>query len=97
MNHSMDHVYNIMISMKNDLMKKLSNNNLSPSVKQWTEQELEDIEIALKKWEEGTFGLCEETGEPIPYDLLIAVPTARTIYDQELMLKYFRKPLTSLY
>lgn len=94
--HSIDHVYEEMVSMKNDLERKLSSNDLSPSIKQWTLQELHDIEYALEKWENGTFGTCEVTGEPIPFDLLYAVPTARTVFEQDEMLKYCRKPLTPI-
>lgn len=37
-----------------------------------------DIKDALKKIEEGKFGICEISGEPIEEDRLIANPAART-------------------
>ena len=38
---------------------------------------LEEIEHALDKMDDGTYGLSEVTGEPIPYARLLAVPWAR--------------------
>lgn len=42
-------------------------------------EELSDIQYSLKQMEKGTYGVCEETGQQIPEDRLIALPTARTI------------------
>ncbi|TVP84159.1 MAG: molecular chaperone DnaK [Alkalicoccus sp.] len=42
------------------------------------EDELHDVEEALAKIEEGTYGICEVSGEEIPFERLEAVPTART-------------------
>lgn len=38
---------------------------------------LKDIEAALKRMQEGEYGFCEETGEPIGIDRLNANPVAR--------------------
>jgi RNA polymerase-binding transcription factor DksA len=38
---------------------------------------LEDVERALGKLEEGTYGLCEDCGEPIAFARLEAMPAAR--------------------
>ncbi|MGM8216513.1 TraR/DksA C4-type zinc finger protein [Bacillaceae bacterium W0354] len=46
-------------------------------------EELREIERALRKIEQGTYGLCERTGEPIPIERLKAMPTARYIIDEE--------------
>ncbi|WP_332690089.1 TraR/DksA C4-type zinc finger protein [Halalkalibacter lacteus] len=43
------------------------------------EREHEEIEHALAKFNHGTFGLCEATGEVIPYERLEANPAARTV------------------
>lgn len=43
------------------------------------EREHEEIEHALAKFENGTFGICEVTKEIIPYERLEASPAARTI------------------
>lgn len=42
-------------------------------------REYNDIERALEKIENGTFGICESTGQEIPYERLKANPTAKTI------------------
>lgn len=48
------------------------------------EQVLEAIERALKKFDAGTYGICEDTGEPIPEARLEALPYARfTVKAQE--------------
>lgn len=39
---------------------------------------LSDIKLALTKIEQGTFGVCEISGEPIEEDRLEANPSART-------------------
>ena len=41
--------------------------------------ELDEVEHALKKIREGSYGICEETGHPIPTERLEAYPAARTI------------------
>ena len=43
---------------------------------------LEEIEHALDKMDDGTYGLSEVTGEPIPYARLLAVPWARANVDE---------------
>ena len=44
----------------------------------------QEVEAALQRIEDGTFGYCEETGEPIGIKRLLAVPYARyTIKVQE--------------
>jgi DnaK suppressor protein len=46
--------------------------------------ELEAVERAQKRLEEGTYGLCVESGEPIPAERLEAIPWAeRTVEEQE--------------
>ena len=42
------------------------------------EGELAEIEAALQRLDEGTYGVDEETGEPIDPERLDAIPTART-------------------
>ncbi|WP_091700182.1 yteA family sporulation protein [Anoxybacillus pushchinoensis] len=39
-----------------------------------TERELHDIERALQAMEEGTYGICEVCGKPIPLERLEAIP-----------------------
>lgn len=44
-------------------------------------QLLRDIDAALKRIEDGTYGVCEECGEEIPFARLTAIPTARCTAD----------------
>jgi RNA polymerase-binding transcription factor DksA len=60
-------------------------------------EELIDVERALQKIENGTFGICEETGTPIALDKLAIIPTARTIHDFAFQELYERKSLPHLY
>ncbi|MCL6571799.1 MAG: hypothetical protein K6T88_08940 [Bacillus sp. (in: Bacteria)] len=57
------------------------------------EEELTDIDAALKKMEEGNFGQCEISGEFLPDDLLNMMPTLRSVKDSEYLETYFKKPL----
>jgi DnaK suppressor protein len=41
------------------------------------EQVLAEVEHALKKIDDGTYGICEDTGEPISHARLEALPYAR--------------------
>ena len=45
------------------------------------EIQLNEVKHALKKMEEGNYGLCEEDKKPIPADRLEANPSARTCID----------------
>jgi DnaK suppressor protein len=38
---------------------------------------LEEIDAALRRMDEGRYGICDETGEPIPHARLRAEPTTR--------------------
>lgn len=44
-------------------------------------EDLQDVQLALWKIENGTYGICEDTGENIPLDKLKILPTARSVYD----------------
>jgi len=48
------------------------------SILEQLEAELAEIQAALRRVDEGTYGLDEVTGEPISPERLEAVPTART-------------------
>ncbi|MDQ1521905.1 MAG: DnaK suppressor protein [Actinomycetota bacterium] len=47
------------------------------SILETLEAELVEIEAALQRVDDGTYGIDEETGEPINPDRLEAIPTAR--------------------
>jgi RNA polymerase-binding transcription factor DksA len=48
------------------------------SILEGLESDLAEIEAALQRLEDGTYGIDEVTGEPINAERLEAVPTART-------------------
>jgi RNA polymerase-binding transcription factor DksA len=43
------------------------------------ETQLKDVVHALDKMEQGTYGVCEKTGQEIPYERLAVYPAARTV------------------
>ncbi|WP_373893148.1 hypothetical protein ACUL41_06820 [Virgibacillus natechei] len=47
------------------------------------EDRLEDINDALKRIENGTYGLSEKSGKPIPLERLEAQPEARNLVEEE--------------
>lgn len=47
------------------------------SILEQVEAELSDVEHALKRLDEGTYGACEACGKPIGDDRLEAMPAAR--------------------
>lgn len=51
--------------------------------KEMLEEELERIRRALARIDEGTYGLSEVSGEPIPIERLEALPTATTLVGEE--------------
>jgi len=48
-----------------------------------SEDKLEEVNNALKKISEGTYGFSEKSGEPIPVDRLQAEPTARNRIEED--------------
>ena len=59
-----------------DLGSNLLARELDVALEKQLGQRLELVERALQKIEEGTYGLCDATGEPIPKERLEAVPEA---------------------
>ncbi|MFD1333980.1 TraR/DksA C4-type zinc finger protein [Oceanobacillus iheyensis] len=47
------------------------------------ENQLKEIEDALQKIEDGTYGISEKSGEPIPEERLEVMPTARLLVSEE--------------
>ena len=45
------------------------------------ESELKDVQAALLKMVNGSYGICEETGKEIPLERLEANPSARTVVE----------------
>lgn len=47
------------------------------------EDQLQEIEDALQRIEDGTYGISEKSGEPIPEERLEVMPTARLLVSEE--------------
>lgn len=62
----------------NDAADRFEDFEERSSMVQTLRNRLIDIEDALKKIEDGTYGICEVSGEPIEMDRLEANPAART-------------------
>ena len=57
---------------------------MDASIGEQVERRLEDVDRALEKIEEGSYGVCDDTGEEIPRGRLEAVPEAiRTVEAQQ--------------
>jgi len=67
-----------------DMSQSLFTREVDATVERQVERRLENVERALQKIEEGTYGLSDESGEPIPSGRLEAVPEAtRTVEEQQ--------------
>ena len=67
-----------------DMSQSLFTREVDATVERQVERRLEHVERALQKIEEGTYGLSDESGEPIPRGRLEAMPEAiRTVEEQQ--------------
>jgi DnaK suppressor protein len=72
-----------------DMSQSLFTRELDATVEQQVDRRLKYVDRALQKIEEGTYGLSDDSGDPIPRGRLEAVPEAiRTVEEQE----RFREP-----
>lgn len=60
-----------------DAATELYHRSMDISLLERDEHELDDIAAALKAMDEGTYGICAASGEPIPYERLSALPATR--------------------
>jgi DnaK suppressor protein len=68
-----------------DLGTETFNRERDLSILDHIDAELSDVEHALKRLDDGTYGLCEACGQPISDDRLEAMPAARfCLSDQSL-------------
>lgn len=67
-----------------DMSQSLFTREVDATVEEQVERRLQHVERALQKIEEGTYGISDESGEPIPKGRLEAVPEAiRTVEEQQ--------------
>jgi DnaK suppressor protein len=65
-------------SEEGDLANQQVNINEALGLASHEQALLVQVEAALARFDRGTFGISEESGEPIPFERLDAVPWART-------------------
>jgi len=75
-----------------DMSRSLFNRELDETVGQQAQQRLGAVERALQKIEEGTYGLSDESGEPIPRGRLEAVPEAIYTVEEQRRREGERRP-----
>jgi RNA polymerase-binding protein DksA len=56
---------------------------LDEGLEEGAQQTLDDIDAALRRIEEGSYGTCEVCGEPIGAERLSAIPWARLCIDDQ--------------
>jgi DnaK suppressor protein len=67
-----------------DMSQDMFAREMDATIGEQVERRLADVDRALQKIEEGTYGICDDTGEPIPRGRLEAVPEAiRTVEAQQ--------------
>ena len=67
-----------------DMSQSLFTREVDATVEEQVERRLQAVERALQKIEEGTYGLSDDSGDPIPRGRLEAIPEAiRTVEEQE--------------
>jgi DnaK suppressor protein len=67
-----------------DMSQSLFTREVDATVEEQVGRRLQHIERALQKIEEGSYGLSDDSGEPIPRGRLEAMPEAiRTVEEQE--------------
>ncbi|MFE8699001.1 hypothetical protein ACFYKX_00050 [Cytobacillus sp. FJAT-54145] len=80
---------------RKEIVERLEEGQGSDLIKPMLKEELRDIEIALEKIQNGEFGRCEFSGELIPENLLMMVPTIKTMKDCKNIDRFFCKPIYS--
>jgi DnaK suppressor protein len=77
-----------------DLSQDMFTREMDASIGEQAERRLGEVDRALQKIEEGTYGLSDESGEPIPRGRLEAVPeAARTVEEQQRFEQERRPPV----
>jgi RNA polymerase-binding transcription factor DksA len=66
-----------------DLATATYDRELDEGLEEGVQQTLADIDLALRKMEDGTYGTCEVCGKPIAAERLAAIPWARFCIDDQ--------------
>ena len=77
-----------------DLSQDMFTREMDASIGEQVERRLGEVARALRKIEEGTYGLSDDSGESIPWGRLEAVPEAvRTVEEQQRFEQERRPPI----
>ena len=77
-----------------DMSQQMFTREMDATIGEQAGRRLQDVERALEKIEEGTYGLSDESGEEIPQGRLEAAPEAlRTVDEQQRFEKERRPPV----
>jgi DnaK suppressor protein len=77
-----------------DMSQSIFDREMDASVGEQIERRLKDVDRALQKIEEGTYGICDDTEEEIPRGRLEVVPEAvRTVEAQQRFERERRPPV----
>ena len=77
-----------------DMSQSIFDREMDATLEVQTKRRLKEVDRALKKIEEGTYGICDDTGEEIPRGRLEAIPEAiRTVEAQQRFDTERRPPL----
>ena len=77
-----------------DMSQSIFDREMDASVGEGVERRLREVARALQKIEEGSYGVCDDTGEEIPRGRLEAVPEAiRTVEAQQRFERERRPPV----
>jgi len=77
-----------------DLSQDMFTREMDASIGEQVGRRLEEVDRALRKIEEGTYGLSDDSGEPIPRGRLEAIPEAiRTVEEQQRFEQERRPPV----
>jgi DnaK suppressor protein len=77
-----------------DMSQSIFDREMDATLEEQMERRLKEVDRALKKIEEDTYGICDDTGEEIPRGRLEAVPEAiRTVEAQQRFERERRPPM----
>lgn len=80
-----------------EIVRSLKNKQKNEWMVPILEDELADISTAIQKLEDGNFGQCETSGEPLPEYLLKIMPTIKSAKDSDNLEHYYKKPIISAF
>ena len=80
-----DHV-NDNAAVDTDVREQMGHETIAAEIES-LQKKMELVHMALQKIEKGTYGICEKTKEPIPYERLKLVPKARYSIEYERQIK----------